>query len=406
MTSTWICCQLGAREHYSFARALHTKGILEALVTDAWVPPNGLLGRLRLPLLTGLRERFHPDLASAAVKHFTFSLLVAESVWRGTMTDRWRRSMARNQWFQRHSLCFLKRFALRSRGRPVLFTYSYSSLELLRFAKQQGWTTVMSQIDGGVRDERIVERAHRSRPELRPRWKPAPSEYWRLWREECVLTDKIVVNSDWSRGLLEEAGVQPSKLHVIPVAFDPAVRSGDFRRSYPTDFNNSRPLRVLFLGAFAVRKGAAAVLDAIELLWEEPIEFSIVGSVDIEVPAKFRETPKVRWIGSVSRKSTAEHYRNCDVFLFPTMSDGFGMTQVEARAWKLPIIATSFCAPIVQHGRNGLVIPELTGSHLADAIRELLYDPKRLQCLADGTTNEYRMYSPDRVRDQILALGA
>ena len=39
----WICCQLGAREHYAIPRALSRVGILEALVTDAWVPPTSIL---------------------------------------------------------------------------------------------------------------------------------------------------------------------------------------------------------------------------------------------------------------------------------------------------------------------------------------------------------------------------
>lgn len=402
----WFCCQLGAREHYSFARALHTKGMLGGLVTDAWVPSGHPLGWLR----RNLRERYHPELASAPVRAWNVAAVAFELAarWRGLRG--WPLILERNRWFQKKTVATLSELLssqiLAPSSQPILFAYSYAALEIFGFARQQGWKIIMSQIDGGMEDERIVERAHRSRPELRSRWQPAPAEYWSQWREECALADAIVVNSDWSRGLLEKAGVRPNKLHVIPVAFDDTVRIGGFQRYYPAEFTRSRPLKVLFLGAFVVRKGAAAVLDAIELLSEDPITFSIVGSVDVQVPVRFQEMPKVRWIGPVSRESTAEHYRECDVFLFPTVSDGFGMTQVEARAWKLPIIATPFCAPIVQHGVNGLVISEVTGSCLAEAIRGLLHDPKRLKRLADGTASEYQSYHPDRVRNQILALGA
>ena len=34
----WLCCQLGAREHYAIPRALFRSGMLGYLVTDAWVP--------------------------------------------------------------------------------------------------------------------------------------------------------------------------------------------------------------------------------------------------------------------------------------------------------------------------------------------------------------------------------
>ncbi len=426
---SWICCQLGAREHYSLARALHTEGVLELLVTDAWVRPGSRFGALN----RNLRERYHPDLADAPVESWNAGLLAFELGARAKRLSGWPLILERNRWYQRHALRALQtlksekqKAEIVTAGRsgeghavdrvsniqhpvssfqPTLFAYSYAALELFRFAKAQSWKVIMGQIDGGVEDERIVEQAHRLHRELHPRWAPAPAEYWSQWREECALADKIVVNSDWSKGLLEAAGVEPCKLQVIPVAFKATESSQSFQRSYPSEFNNNRPLRVLFLGAFAIRKGAAAVLEAIELMSGEPIEFSIVGSVGVEVPARFRAMPHVRWVGSVSRESTAKYYRECDVFLFPTVSDGFGMTQVEARAWKMPIIATPFCAPIVQHGVNGLVISELTGSHLATAIRELLRDPKLLKSLADGDPGEYQSYHPDRVREQLLALG-
>jgi len=36
----WLCCQIGAREHYAIPRALFRMGMLEYLLTDAWFPPS------------------------------------------------------------------------------------------------------------------------------------------------------------------------------------------------------------------------------------------------------------------------------------------------------------------------------------------------------------------------------
>ena len=85
--------------------------------------------------------------------------------------------------------------------------------------------------------------------------------------------DGIVVNSDWSYQLLVETGIEPKKLHVIPVAYEPAMEGRVLQRKYPEKFSPARPLRVLFLGAFVLRKGAVAVLEAIRLLQKEPVEF-------------------------------------------------------------------------------------------------------------------------------------
>ncbi len=44
--SQWLCCQLGAREHYAIPRALLRVDMLGCLVTDAWVPRSSLLAKI------------------------------------------------------------------------------------------------------------------------------------------------------------------------------------------------------------------------------------------------------------------------------------------------------------------------------------------------------------------------
>ena len=40
---SWICCQLGAREHYAVPRALLITGMLGEFITDLWIRPGTLL---------------------------------------------------------------------------------------------------------------------------------------------------------------------------------------------------------------------------------------------------------------------------------------------------------------------------------------------------------------------------
>ncbi|MBE9127547.1 glycosyltransferase, partial [Coleofasciculus sp. LEGE 07081] len=102
--SPWICCQLGAREHYAIPRALHKAGQLAHLITDAWVLPQSPLNLLPTPLLANLRDRFHPDLTQASVHAFTASLIRFELAKRIQKTLGWERLIARNCWFQQQAV--------------------------------------------------------------------------------------------------------------------------------------------------------------------------------------------------------------------------------------------------------------------------------------------------------------
>jgi glycosyltransferase involved in cell wall biosynthesis len=228
-----------------------------------------------------------------------------------------------------------------------------------------------------------VARLYEENPSYRGEFERAPSRYWSSWREECDLADRIVVNSSWSYAALVEEGVPEEKIRIVSLAYEEPEASRQFRRTYPVAFTPSRPLRVLFLGQINLRKGVGPMFDAVRLLRGEPIEFWFVGPMQISIPPDLREDRQVRWIGPVLHHETAQFYRDADLFVFPTFSDGFGLTQLEAQAWKLPIVATKFCGDVVRHGSNGWLLPEITGPAIAATLRQCLAQPKRLQEASD-----------------------
>jgi len=375
ITPNWICCQIGAREHYSVPRALHRCGVLESVITETWVKPHHLLRHLH----PRLAQRYHPDLASADVKFWNMRSLLFEAIARRRSMDEWGLFMHRNEWFQRRALRHLKALARKKPSVPrILFSYSYSAKRLFEFAKSQGWTTILGQIDPGPPEEEIVKRVQAKLQSGVTRWIPAPQCYWKDWFEECELADAIVVNSEWSREAMSREGTPEEKISVIPLAYEPSVASQAFTRSFAQAFSKERPLRVLFLGQITLRKGVSEILSAVELLEGEPVLFEMVGPMQMEIPDKFRIHPQVHWFGSVPRADTPRHYKAADLFLFPTHSDGFGLTQLEAQAWQLPLIASRFCGNVVRHDVNGLLLSDITGASIAEAVLHCIRHPERL----------------------------
>jgi glycosyltransferase involved in cell wall biosynthesis len=105
----------------------------------------------------------------------------------------------------------------------------------------------------------------------------------------------------------------------------------------------------------------------------------LAGDIQLEIPPDLVEDPRVKWVGSVPRGQTDQLYREADLFVFPTFSDGFGLTQLEAQAWRLPIVTTKFCGEVVEDEQNGWCLPVVTPDTLAHAIRQACRNPRRLQ---------------------------
>src|SRR5215831_15484585 len=308
----WICCQLGAREHYAIPRALFLRGLLDWLITDAWVPPSSFLATLSK---FRFADRFHNDLSDARVMAFNSSVILFEMLARARRNAEWKTIIERNQWFQRKVVGALTSdIGHQTSGYPILLSYSYAALEPFRFAKLRGWKTLLLQIDPGPEEERIVAEEVARVPELAGGWQAAPSDYWTSWRQECDLADRIIVNSEWSREGLMRRGIPSEKLTSIPLSYEASEVGGqksEIRevRSYPARFTQERPMRVLFLGQVNLRKGVARLLQAAQTLRDDPVEFWIVGPVQIANAEAAAGNARVKWFGPVTRKETAEKYK-------------------------------------------------------------------------------------------------
>lgn len=376
----WIVCQIGAREHYALARGLHRRGALDALVTDAWLPADSWLSSVAR-IGQGLRQRHHLELDGARVHSFTAELLAFELRRRlARSSDPWAATLRRNQWFQRQAARVLRRSRMPASQAPdgtVVCSYSYAAEEILREARNLGLPSVLCQIDGGPAEEDLVA-AHAAESWLASGADArAPAAYWDGWRRECELADGIVVNSGWSRDLLLRAGVPAAKLATIPLMYEPPSPSA-VPKDFPQRFDERRPLRMLFLGTVCLRKGVQQLIEAVRRLPGMPIEYWIVGPATGSIPRELRALPALRWIDRVPRSAAASYYRRCDVFLFPTLSDGFGITQLEAQSAGMPVIASHHCGAVVDHGRNGLLLQSIAPDKIASAIQWCFDHPEEL----------------------------
>jgi glycosyltransferase involved in cell wall biosynthesis len=383
---SWICCQLGAREHYAVPRALQLSGLLDEFITDLWIRPGSLLHSWKKPL-TG---RFHPGLAGARVVAPNIPALAFELKASLARENGWDLISRRNQWFQKHAVAQLTRNPTSSNGKHTIFAYSYAAKEIFEFARARGWRTVLGQIDPGPAGEPIVSRSQQTSPVQDTHGELAPRAYWDNWRDECSLADQIVVNSAWSKDAVIGEGVAAEKIRVIPVAYEAPSDVRLFQRHYPRAFSAERPLRVLFLGQISLRKGVGQLLEAVKLLSGEYVEFWFVGPMQVSVPQELRLHPQVHWFGVAPRVSVESYYRDADVFIFPTLSDGFGLTQLEAQAWKLPVIASRYCGEVVRDGVNGVVLEEVSGVAIAEVVRGFVQEPEKLSAMSIRSVVEER----------------
>jgi glycosyltransferase involved in cell wall biosynthesis len=366
----WLTIQLGSREHYAVPVALYEAGRLERSVTDAWLSKS--VANIVRPLAPSLAERRSDRLPDPFVASNTLGRLAFDTRLRLTKRDIWTGIMERNEWFGR----WVVKQAAKSPATSV-FSYSYTARLPFREAKSRDAMCVLGQIDPGPREQEVVSEAARDYLHLAPPADCVPPKYWDLWREEVALADKIVVNSSWSAKLLVEEGMPAEKLVEVPLVYERADSTCDEWRVTSDESQRKKPnprLKALFLGSVILRKGVGQLFDAIRMLKNEPVDFTFAGPVGVKIPDEISGMSNVRFLGSVDKATCERLYRESDIFLFPTLSDGFGLTQLEALGHGLPVIASKNCGQVVEGRDNGLVLPEVSPEAIAEAIMELIRD--------------------------------
>ncbi len=368
-TLQWIVSQIGARQHYGVPRGFLYQGDLHTLYTDLWCRWGSNVLSNGPRAARALAGRFHPDLPSDQVVSYPLR----------TAWERWRAPRAHNtearygeylrfgtafaQWVTRD----LEKQRLDPAG-LAFFGFNTGCLETLHLLRGRGVLTVVDQIDPARSEEQLVFQEAQKWPGWQEMDGRIPEAYFERLSAEWAAADLVVVNSEWSKNALVAQGVPDAKLLTVPVAYEvDEIASA----STPARTVRTGPLTVLWLGTVNLRKGIQYLVGAARLLQHTKIRFVVAGPLEISRAAIESAPANVSFVGRITRDQTDACYRQGDVFVLPTVSDGFAITQVEAMARGLPVITTPNCGQVVTQGVDGLLVPVGDARALAEAIAKL-----------------------------------
>jgi glycosyltransferase involved in cell wall biosynthesis len=372
------------------------RGMLQSMVTDIWCPGvlSSSAAKVRSGVIRDLGGRYHPELAKANVRSLTlprlwFDLRLRSQYGRTQLSSR-DRVLLHNQWFTPRATRIVERIV--SDQTAGVFSYSGTACELFEWARPRGLRCVLGQINPGFSEDELVKDELERWPgwELVEEVAITPKLAGRR-RREWELADRLVVNSEWSRECLVAQGVPREKMSLVPLCYEAGEPLGVRKPRAPG------PLRVLWLGQVQLRKGIQYLMAAARSLENEPVEFNVYGPINITTQALAQAPRNVHFFGRASRNKTETIYRAHDVFVLPTLSDGFAITQIEAMAHGLPVITTPNCGRVVVHGGNGLLVPAGDAHALASAVKQLARNPALVDQMAAAALGTVKQFSLNSV---------
>jgi len=191
--------------------------------------------------------------------------------------------------------------------------------------------------------------------------RPTP---WKITREleEYRKADHILVLSAASLSTFLDKGIPREKLSLLLLG----TNLQRFRASREIIDNRQQrilkgePLRALYVGALSFRKGFFDLIKIVEQLKGENFKWRLVGPISQETKHSLSRLPhSVELIPKQEEHRLSNIYAWGDIFIFPTIEDGFAQVLLQAQAGALPIIASKNCAgpDLIQEDITGWTLP-------------------------------------------------
>ncbi|NTW29336.1 MAG: glycosyltransferase family 4 protein [Coriobacteriia bacterium] len=203
-------------------------------------------------------------------------------------------------------------------------------------------------------------------------------------------TRTYIAVSNHVRGYLIDAGIDSARIKVIynGVGFQPETGAAVRRQ-----FGEGGEVVIGSIGRLHTTKGYSNLIRAVSLLGEARWRLEIAGEGD-ERGVLEREiaelglSDKIKLLGHVDEIS--ELFVQWDIYVQPSVMEGFGLTVVEAMLAGKPVVITPVGSlpELVADGRTGVVAKSTAPEAIAVALERLIHNPEMACELAQAGKDE------------------
>lgn len=388
----------GARDRYQLPLALNEAGILHKMVTDMYWPADRKWFSASLGSFiseASIYARFCTGIKSTEVsvsKKALIGFFIAKS------------TKNRNIQTYQEMVLGVKARNIATKNQTALFSYSYYAYEAFNRQRESVKYRFIFQLHPHPRAVRniLIEELDRTpkassslmmENELR-----LSKESFEKLAIEPHMANGWVVASSYTAKSLSEYGIPYENIRIVPYGVD----ANKFPRRVRSSIK--KPFTVVFVGSMVQRKGLSYLLEAIRILNTKNIRTVLCGRgfVDNKLINTYRSNDVEIKVG-LSHEQLVQQLHESDVFVLPSLAEGFAHVILEAMSCGLPIIATSHtCAPdVIKNGSHGFIVPIRNAESIAEKLAWGIDHRDELSEMGEAAADQARLFTWHRFRSGI-----
>lgn len=234
-------------------------------------------------------------------------------------------------------------------------------------------------------------------------WERIYMHYSIMW--SCKVASTVIcVSENTKRDVVKLYRVAEEKIRVIAEGYEnnfqfpPAGRAGNSNEL----ISQIKKPYLLFIGRLEERKNVARIIEAFEILKEQyqvPHELVLAGKPGYgyeKIRFKILDSRlknEIHEVGYVDEENKWELLKGADVFLFPTLYEGFGIPVLEAQSVGVPVV-TSDTSSLPEVAGDGAVFVDPTKAEsIVAEVQQLLSDEEFRSGIIEKATRNVGRYS-------------
>lgn len=231
------------------------------------------------------------------------------------------------------------------------------------------------------------------------------------WKWKHNSFSKLIAISEKTKtDLIKEYGINPNKIETVYLGVDKNI----FRQTNKKVKGFENKKYILYLGSELPRKNIPNLLKSfknISLKYPELILLKAGYSSGDQYRVKTKKlikqyglTNKVIFINKhISEKELPIYYSNAELFVYPTLQEGFGMPLVEAMACGCPVV-TSNISPMKEIAKGQVLVNPYDFESITKGIDEILSNKKYREILKKNAIDRANDFDWEKSAKKILEI--
>lgn len=215
----------------------------------------------------------------------------------------------------------------------------------------------------------------------------------------------ITVSQTVKKEIIHEFNVDPLKITVI-------YESGILEDQKMNNQINFPKKYILYVGNAHPHKNIKKLLEAFSLLKKniQDLKLVLIGKKDYfyEELLKFADRNKISddliLPGTVTNRDLSAWYKKAECYVFPSLSEGFGLPGLEAMLLKCPVAVSNIDVFHEIYGDAALYFDQNSASNIAETVLTIINDSKERQRLIKLGLNKTKQYSWKQMTEETLHL--